>query len=140
MVKVGDSAKIAKAADKLDDIKDIGKTVEKVASSGKTQSVKMARLEVGMKGTGAGLSVANAATSGGLRLEAAAQMRDMKEMLAGMMLNNETIQMLTELINSLIKSMSKSYEQFEEMFTGMMTSLNQSNNNKVDMLKMARFA
>ncbi|HHR6130479.1 TPA: type III secretion system translocon subunit SctE [Providencia alcalifaciens] len=140
MVKVGDSAKLAKAADKLDDIKDIGKTVEKAASSGKTQSVNMARLEVGMKGTGAGLSVANAATSGGLRLEAAAQMRDMKEMLAGMMLNNETIQMLTELINSLIKSMSKSHEQFEEMFTGMMTSLNQSNNNKVDMLKMARFA
>ncbi|WP_108478668.1 type III secretion system translocon subunit SctE [Providencia alcalifaciens] len=140
MVKVSDTTKLAKAADKLDDVKDIGKTVEKVASSGKTQSVKMARLEVGMKGTGAGLSVANAATSGGLRLEAAAQMRDMKEMLAGMMLNNESIQMLTELINSLIKSMSKSHEQFEEMFSGMMTTLHQSNNNKVDMLKTARFA
>ena len=140
MVKVSDTAKLAKAADKLDDVKDIGKTVEKVASSGKTQSVKIARLEVGMKGTGAGLSVANAATSGGLRLEAAAQMRDMKEMLAGMMLNNESIQMLTELINLLIKSMSKSHEQFEEMFSGMMTTLHQSNNNKVDMLKTARFA
>ncbi|HGI5213490.1 TPA: type III secretion system translocon subunit SctE [Providencia alcalifaciens] len=66
MVKVGDSAKVAKVADKLDDVKDIGKTVEKAAFSGKAQSVRMARLEVGMKGTGAGLSVANAATSGGL--------------------------------------------------------------------------
>lgn len=140
MVKVGNSAKLAKAADKLDDVKDIAKTAEKATATGKTQSVNMARLEVGMKGTGAGLSVANAATSGGLRLEAAAQMRDMKEMLAGMMLNNETIQALTELLNALIKSMSKTYDQFDEMFSGMMTSLNQSNNNKVDMLKTARFA
>ncbi|HHR6080777.1 TPA: type III secretion system translocon subunit SctE [Providencia alcalifaciens] len=140
MVKVGDSAKLAKVADKLDDVKDIAKTAEKVTSTGKTQSVNMARLEVGMKGTGAGLSVANAATSGGLRLEAAAQMRDMKEMLAGMMLNNETIEALTELLNALIKSMSKTYDQFDEMFSGMMTSLNQSSNNKVDMLKTARFA
>ncbi|HHR5902479.1 TPA: type III secretion system translocon subunit SctE [Providencia alcalifaciens] len=140
MVKVGDSAKVAKVADKLDDVKDIGKAVEKAASSGKMQSVKMARLEVGMKGTGAGLSVANAATSGGLRLEAAAQMRDMKEMLAGMMLNDETIQALTALLEELIKSLSKSYDQLDEMFSGMMTSLNQSNNHKVDMLKTARFA
>jgi invasin B len=36
--------------------------------------------------------------------------------------------------------MSKSHEQFEEMFSGMMTTLHQSNNNKVDMLKTARFA
>ncbi|HHR6046119.1 TPA: type III secretion system translocon subunit SctE [Providencia alcalifaciens] len=140
MVKVGDSAKVAKVADKLDDVKDIGKTVEKAAFSGKAQSVRMARLEVGMKGTGAGLSVANAATSGGLRLEAAAQMRDMKEMLAGMMLNDETIQALTALLEELIKSLSKSYHQLDDMFNGMMTSLHQSNNNKVDMLKTARFA
>ncbi|MTC39662.1 YopB/SseC family type III secretion system translocon subunit [Providencia alcalifaciens] len=140
MVKVGDSAKVAKVADKLDDVKDIGKTVEKAAFSGKAQSVRMARLEVGMKGTGAGLSVANAATSGGLRLEAAAQMRDMKEMLAGMMLNDETIQALTALLEELIKSLSKSYHQLDDMFNGMMASLHQSNNNKVDMLKTARFA
>ncbi|MTC48739.1 YopB/SseC family type III secretion system translocon subunit [Providencia alcalifaciens] len=140
MVKVGDSAKVAKVADKLDDVKDIGKTVEKAAFSGKAQSVRMARLEVGMKGTGAGLSVANAATSGGLRLEATAQMRDMKEMLAGMMLNDETIQALTALLEELIKSLSKSYHQLDDMFNGMMTSLHQSNNNKVDMLKTARFA
>ncbi|CAG9406850.1 type III secretion system translocon subunit SctE [Providencia alcalifaciens] len=140
MVKVGDSAKVAKVADKLDDVKDIGKTVEKAAFSGKAQSVRMARLEVGMKGTGAGLSVANAATSGGLRLEATAQMRDMKEMLAGMMLNDETIQALTALLEELIKSLSKSYHQLDDMFNGMMASLYQSNNNKVDMLKTARFA
>ncbi|MTC35614.1 YopB/SseC family type III secretion system translocon subunit [Providencia alcalifaciens] len=140
MVKVGDSAKVAKVADKLDDVKDIGKTVEKAAFSGKAQSVRMARLEVGMKGTGAGLSVANAATSGGLRLEATAQMRDMKEMLAGMMLNDETIQALTALLEELIKSLSKSYHQLDDMFNGMMASLHQSNNNKVDMLKTARFA
>ncbi|UBX50526.1 type III secretion system translocon subunit SctE [Providencia alcalifaciens] len=140
MVKVGNTAKLAKAADKLDDVKDIAKIADKATSGVKTQGVAMARVEVGMRGTGAALSVANAATTGGLRLEAAAQMRDMKEMLAGMMLNNETIQALTELLNALIKSMSKTYEQTDEMFSGMMTSLKQSNSNKVDMLKTARFA
>ncbi|MTB65438.1 YopB/SseC family type III secretion system translocon subunit [Providencia sp. wls1943] len=140
MVKVGDSAKLAKVADKLDDVKDIAKTTQKAASTGKNQSVNMARLEVGMKGAGAGLSVANVTTSGGLRLEAAAQMRDMKEMLAGMILNNETIQALTTLLDELIKSLSKNYEQLDEMFRGMMTALNQSNNSKAEMLKAARFA
>ncbi|MTC69509.1 type III secretion system translocon subunit SctE [Providencia sp. wls1914] len=137
---VKDIAKLTKAADKLDDVKDIAKIADKATSGVKNQGVAMARVEVGMRGTGAALSVVNAATSGGLRLEAAAQMRDMKEMLAGMMLNNETINALTELINALIKSMSKNHEQFDDMFTGMMTSLKQSNNSKVDALHMARFA
>lgn len=151
MVKVGDRvtdstvnvaklAKVSKLADNVDDVQDIAKATDKMVTSAKTQSVAMARLEVGMKGTGAGLSVANAATTGGLHLHSAAQMRDMKEMLAGMMLNNETIQALDELLNALIKAMSKNYEQLDEMFTGMLTSLKQSGQAKVDMLKTARFA
>ncbi len=127
-------------SNKIDDVQDIAKSAEKISKSVKTQSTTMARLEVGMKGTGAGLSVANAATIGGLNLYSASQTRDMKEMLAGMMLNNETIQALTELLNALIKSMSKSSEQFDEMFTNMMTSLKQSGDNKVNMLTAARFA
>ncbi|WP_230083577.1 MULTISPECIES: type III secretion system translocon subunit SctE [Providencia] len=142
--KFDDAQEIAKSVEqvgsKVDDVKDIAKTVKDVAANSKTQSVTMARLEVGMKGTGAGLSVANAATTGGLRLSAAAQHRDMKEMLAGMMLNSEVIQALEELLNALIKSVSKNYEQLDEMFTTMMNSLNRSNSNKVDMLKTARFA
>lgn len=142
--KFDDAQEIAKSVEqvgsKVDDVKDIAKTVKDVAVNSKTQSVTMARLEVGMKGTGAGLSVANAATTGGLRLSAAAQHRDMKEMLAGMMLNSEVIQALEELLNALIKSVSKNYEQLDEMFTTMMNSLNRSNSNKVDMLKTARFA
>lgn len=84
--------------------------------------------------------VANTATTGGLNLHAAGQIRDMKEMLADMMLNSETIQALDELLKNLLKSMSQNYEKFEEMFSGMLASLNQSGQTKVNMLKTARFA
>ncbi|GAB1439380.1 type III secretion system translocon subunit SctE [Providencia sp.] len=168
MVKVGDSAadsadsmaklsKLAKFADKFDDVKGVSKSLsqttnkmddaseavsssEKLTKGVKNQSVTMARVEVGMKATGAGLTAANAATTGGLRLSSAAYIRDMKEMLAGMMLNDEAIQSLTEQLTNLIKDMSENSEQFDEMFMGMMTSLKQSGDNKVDMLKTARFA
>ncbi|HDN2512162.1 TPA: type III secretion system translocon subunit SctE [Providencia rettgeri] len=130
----------AKIAQKADDMKDIAKAVDKTAASIKTQSSTMARLEVGMKGTGAALTVTNTAVTGGLNLHAAAQIRDMKEMLAGMMLNSETIQALDELLKSLLKSMSQNYEQFEEMFSGMLTSLNQSGQAKANTLKAASFA
>lgn len=136
----GVSKSISQTTNKLDDVSDTVSSTEKLTQGVKNQSMTMARVEVGMKATGAGLTVANAATTGGLRLSSAAHMRDMKEMLAGMMLNNETIQSLTELLNSLIKAMSKNSEQFDEMFMGMMTSLKQSGDNKVEMLKTARFA
>ena len=142
--KADDMKDIVKAADKVadqaDNITDATKTADKAINSVKTQSVAAARLEVGMKGTGAVLTVANTATSGGLNLHAAGQIRDMKEMLAGMMLNSETIQALDELLKNLLKSMSQNYEQFEEMFSGMLTSLNQSGQAKANMLKTARFA
>ncbi|MEQ4700236.1 type III secretion system translocon subunit SctE [Providencia rettgeri] len=146
-----------KVAQKADDVKDIVKAADKVADQAdsmgniteisdkavntvKTQNVVAARLEVGMKGTGAMLAVANTATTGGLNLYAASQIRDMKEMLAGMMLNNETIQALDELLKVLLKSMSQNYEKIEEMFNGILASLNQSGHTKAKMLKAARFA
>ncbi|WP_426099223.1 hypothetical protein [Providencia sp. PROV200] len=64
----------------------------------------------------------------------------MKEMLAGLMLNSESIQVLDELLKNLLKSMSQNHEKFEEMFSGMLTSLNQSGQTKANMLKTARFA
>ena len=167
MVNVGDSVadsatnaakltKFAKLGDKFDDVKDVSKTVNQVANntddatelastvsntikSVKTQSAAMARVEVGMKATGAGLSISNAATTGGLRLDSAAKLRDLKELLAGMMLNSSIIEAITEIIDQLIKSMSKNYEQFDEIFNGMMTSLKDSSSRKTDMLT-ARYA
>ncbi|EMT6576389.1 type III secretion system translocon subunit SctE [Providencia rettgeri] len=142
--KADDMKDIVKAADKVadqaDNITGATKTADKAINSVKTQSVAAARLEVGMKGTGAVLTVANTATTGGLNLHAAGQIRDMKEMLAGMMLNSETLQALDELLKNLLKSMSQNYEQFEDMFSGMLTSLNQSGQTKANMLKTARFA
>lgn len=86
---VQDASKATKQlADKVDDIADVASDVESVAKNVKTQSTTMARVEVGMKTAGAGLTVTNAAATGGLRLDAAASIRDMKEMLAGMMLKN----------------------------------------------------
>lgn len=136
----GVSKSANQVTNKIDDVSDTASSTEKLTKGVKSQSATMARVEVGMKATGAGLTVTNAATTGGLRLNSAAHIRDMKEMLAGMMLNNETIQSLTELLNTLIKAMSKNSEQFDEMFMGMMTSLKQSGDNKVDILKTARFA
>ncbi|EOV8089319.1 type III secretion system translocon subunit SctE [Providencia rettgeri] len=142
--KADDMRDIAKAADKVadqtDSIADITKSSDKAVDTVKTQSVAAARLEVGMKGTGAALTVANTATTGGLNLHAAGQIRDMKEMLAGLMLNSESIQVLDELLKNLLKSMSQNHEKFEEMFSGMLTSLNQSGQAKANMLKTARFA
>lgn len=150
MVKVGDSvadsgdsvvnlSKFAKLSDKFDEITDVSSSAKHVVDSVNKQSVGMARLEVAMKGTGAVMSITNTAATGGLRLDAAANIRDMKAMLAGMMLNDASIQALTELLNALIKAMSKETEKLSEMFNGILGSLQESNNQKVEMLKMARF-
>lgn len=167
MVNVGDSVadsatnaakltKFTKIADKFDDVKDASKTVNQSINqaddaaditsftdtsvkSVNTQSVTMARVEVGMKAASAGLSISNAATTGGLRLDSAAKARDLKELLAGMMLNSDVIEAITEIINQLIKAMSKNHEQFDEMFTGMMSSLKDSSSRKANMLA-ARYA
>ena len=64
----------------------------------------------------------------------------MKEMLAGMMLNNAAIEAITELLNQLIQAMSKNYEQFDEMFVSMLNGLQKSSQSKVDMMNTARFA
>ncbi|MEX0422688.1 type III secretion system translocon subunit SctE [Providencia rettgeri] len=138
--------KLTKLANKADDLKDAVKTVEKTTDkvkkikAAKNQSVAMARLEVAAKGSSAALTVASSATTGGLNLHAASMGAKMKEMLAGMMLNNASIEAITELLNQLIKAMSKSYEQFDEMFTTMLNGLQQSSQNKADMMKTARYA
>lgn len=64
----------------------------------------------------------------------------MKEMLAGMMLNNAAIEAITELLNQLIQAMSKNYEQFDEMFVSMLNGLQKSSQSKVDMMNTACFA
>lgn len=103
-------------------------------------SVAMAKLEVSARGMNAGLTVASAATTGGLNVYAASMGEKMKEMLAGMMLNNAAIEAITELLNQLIQAMSKNYEQFDEMFVSMLNGLQKSSQSKVDMMNTARFA
>ncbi|MFI0489787.1 MAG: hypothetical protein ACH344_11105 [Yersinia sp. (in: enterobacteria)] len=81
------------------------------------------------------LGVTNTAVSGGLNLHASSLIRDMKEMLAGMMLNNAIIQAIDELLKALIKTMAKSYNQINEMFEGMIAALNESGHAKANMMK-----
>lgn len=143
MVKL---TKFTKLADKFDDAKDSVKTTEntiakiKKVDTVKNPSVAMAKLEVTARGMNAGLTVANAATTGGLNVHAASMGAKMKEMLAGMMLNNSAIEAITELLNQLIQAMSKNYEQFDEMFVSMLNGLQKSGQSKVDMMNTARFA
>ena len=148
--------KFTKLADKFDDVKDASKAVKQLSSKaddvtdvssnidkvkkGKEQSVAMEKLEVAARGMNAGVTVLSTATTGGLNLHAASMGEKMKEMLAGMMLNNSAIEAITELLNQLIKSMSKNYEQFDEMFTSMLNGLLQSGQNKANMMKTARYA
>lgn len=168
MVKVSDSVadnansvakltKFTKLADKIDDAKDVGKAikqasnkaddvadissqVDKAAKSVKNPSVAMAKVEIAAKGVNASVTLTSAATTGGLNLYAASMGEKMKEMLAGMMLNNSSIEAITELLNQLIKAMSKHYEQFDEMFVSMLNGLQASAQNKADMMKPMRFA
>lgn len=168
MVKVSDSVadnansvakltKFTKLADKIDDAKDVGKAikqashkaddvadissqVDKTAKNVKNPSVAMAKVEIAAKGVNASVTLASAATTGGLNLHAASMGEKMKEMLAGMMLNNASIEAITELLNQLIKAMSKHYEQFDEMFVSMLNGLQASAQNKADMMKPMRFA
>lgn len=138
---VKDASKAVKqVSDKADDITDVSSNIDNVTKKVKDHTVAMAKLEVAAKGINAGATVASAATTGGLNLHAASMGEKMKEMLAGMMLNNSTIEAITELLNQMIKAMSKNYEQFDEMFTSMLTGLLQSGQNKTNMMKTARYA
>ncbi|CNK23069.1 putative type III secretion system effector protein [Yersinia aldovae] len=105
----------------------------------KVSDVTARKIEIGLNSTNMVLGVTNAAVSGGLSLHANSFIRDMKEMLAGMMLNTAFIQALDELLKALIKSMSKSHEQLNEMFEGMMTALNESGAAKANMMKSSSF-
>lgn len=134
------ATKTTKASDSVADgtkaIKQVGETAKNV----KNPSVAMAKLEVSARGVNAGLTVASAATTGGLNVYAASMGEKMKEMLAGMMLNNAAIEAITELLNQLIQAMSKNYEQFDEMFVSMLNGLQKSGQSKVDMMNTTRFA
>ncbi|HHA0034246.1 TPA: type III secretion system translocon subunit SctE [Yersinia enterocolitica] len=116
------SKPLAKIADKADDV-------------GKVTNVTARKVEMGLNGSNMVLGVTNAAVSGGLNLHASSFTRDMKEMLAHMMLNNAVIQAIDELLKALVKSMSKSYDQINEMFEGMLTALNESGTAKANMMK-----
>ncbi|WP_174847852.1 type III secretion system translocon subunit SctE [Yersinia artesiana] len=105
----------------------------------KVSDVTARKMEIGLNSTNIVLGVTNAAVSGGLNLHANSFIREMKEMLAGMMLNTAFIQALDELLKALIKSMSKSHDQLNEMFEGMMTALNESGAAKANMMKSSSF-
>nr|ELR5040439.1 type III secretion system translocon subunit SctE [Providencia stuartii]ELR5083477.1 type III secretion system translocon subunit SctE [Providencia stuartii] len=148
VVKVAD-----KAADQVDSVKDIAKVAEQAVDQAEDavnavktteklgkQSLLASRIEVGAKGVGVATSVTNAATVGGLRLYGASQLKELKEMLAKMMMNDEIIKALDELLESLIKMLSKQYEAFNDMFTGMLSSLKQSNERKANSINLANYA
>ncbi|MGL4487435.1 MAG: type III secretion system translocon subunit SctE [Yersinia sp. (in: enterobacteria)] len=116
------SKPLAKIADKADDL-------------GRVTNVTARKVEMGLSGTNMVLGVTNTAVSGGLNLHASSLIRDMKEMLAGMMLNNAIIQAIDELLQALIKTMAKSYNQINEMFEGMIAALNESGHAKANMMK-----
>ncbi|CRY18497.1 type III secretion system translocon subunit SctE [Yersinia enterocolitica] len=137
MGKVGTKAtnlskSLAQIADKTDDVAHVA---DKAANVGKTASVTARKIEMGMNGTNMVLGVTNAAVSGGLNLKVGAATRDMKEMMAGLMLNNAIIQLIDDLLKSIIASMSKNYDQLNEMFEGMLTALNQSGTAKANIMK-----
>ncbi|MGE4755291.1 type III secretion system translocon subunit SctE [Yersinia enterocolitica] len=116
------SKPLAKIADKADDVT-------------KVTNVTARKVEMGLNGSNIVLGVTSAAVSGGLNLHASSMIRDMKELLADMMLNNAVIQAIDELLKALIKGMSKSYDQINEMFEGMLTALNESGTAKANMMK-----
>lgn len=151
---VKDVLKVAdKAADQVDSVKEMAKTAEQVVDQvddatnaiktteklGK-QSLLASRVEVGTKAVGVATSVTNAATVGGLRLYGASQLKELKELLAKMMMNDEIIKALDELLESLIKMLSKQYEVFNDMFTGMLSSLKDSNERKANSINLSNYA
>ncbi|HHE6470577.1 TPA: type III secretion system translocon subunit SctE [Providencia rettgeri] len=125
----------SKLAQKADDMKDVAKAVDKTANSVKTQSVGVARLEVAAKGTGAVLTVANTATTGGLNVYSASQIRDMKERLADMLKNNSMIEAVGELFQNLLKLISQLAKKLEGLFSDMLESLDKSNRYKTNAMK-----
>ncbi|WP_231133740.1 type III secretion system translocon subunit SctE [Providencia stuartii] len=79
---IQDTVKVVdKVADQVDDVADIVDTGKKLGK----QSLLASRVEVGAKGAGVAMSVTSAVTVGALRLEGAAQLRELKTLFAKMM-------------------------------------------------------
>ncbi|MDN0112201.1 type III secretion system translocon subunit SctE [Yersinia mollaretii] len=129
------SKPLAKFAGKADDVVKVADTANNVGKVGNAANVTARQAELGLNGTSMALGVTNAAVSGGLNLHASAQIRDMKELMADMLLNNAALQAIDELLKALIKGMSKEYDQINEMFEGMLTALNESGHAKANMMK-----
>ncbi|WP_145520445.1 type III secretion system translocon subunit SctE [Yersinia mollaretii] len=129
------SKPLAKFAGKADDVAKVADTANNVGKVGNTASVTARQVELGLNGTSMALGVTGAAVSGGLNLHASAQIRDMKELMADMLLNNAVLQAIDELLKALIKGMGKEYDQINEMFEGMLTALNESGHAKANMMK-----
>ncbi len=129
------SQSLAKFAGKADDVVKVADAAKNVGKVSNTASVTARQVELGLNGTSMALGVTNAAVSGGLNLHASAQIRDMKELMADMLLNNAALQAIDELLKALIKGMSKEYDQINEMFEGMLTALNESGHAKANMMK-----
>lgn len=134
---IQDTVKVVdKVADQVDDVADIVDTGKKLGK----QSLLASRVEVGAKGAGVAMSVTSAVTVGALRLEGAAQLRELKTLFAKMMMNDEIIKVLDELLESLIKMLSKQYEVFNNLFTDTLTSLKQSNERKANSINLSNYA
>lgn len=134
---VKDTVKVVdNATDRIDDVADIVDTGKKLGK----QSLLASRVEVGAKGAGVATSVTSTVTVGALRLEGAAQLRELKKLFAKMMMNDEIIKVLDELLESLIKMLSKQYEVFNHLFTDTLTSLKQSNDRKASAISLSNYA
>jgi len=112
---------------------DIAKNASKFARV--SGSVAVRKFEIGLQSTSLALSVSNAGISGGLNIHSANMMREMKTMLAGMLLNNAAITAIDELLKDLFKAMVKSNEQVTTLFEGMLSALNNAGHQRPNLIK-----
>lgn len=124
----------------------MGKVGNKVAEplsriTGKAQDaitfsdVTTRRIEIGLNSSNLVMGATNVAFCGGLNLYASSQIRDLKELMAKMLLDNSNIQAIGERFKSLSKGMTQIYEQLSEMFDGLLSALNESGRAIADMMK-----
>lgn len=124
------SKPLAKIADKADEFEEVADALNKANKA----AVRLRRFEIGLNSANMVMGVTSTAVSGGLNLHASSLLKDMKEMLAKMLLNNAAIEVIDQLLKALIGNMSKEFDQINEMFQGMMIGLNESGHTKANMI------
>ncbi|MBS3050402.1 type III secretion system translocon subunit SctE [Enterobacter mori] len=112
---------------------DVAKSASKFAKS--AGNVVVRKVEIGLHSANLALNVSNTAISGGLNIHSANMMREMKTMLAGMLLNNAAITVIDELLKDLFKAMAKTNEQITTTFESMLSALNDAGQTRANMMK-----